>query len=100
MSLLNETADQVAQGMLKGGVRGGVAGALLSIASGAAVIVTFPFWFPVIGSSIAISTGTMATWSAIAGAAGICIGGGKSYYDKQQRDKEFNALINKERKYF
>lgn len=93
MYLLNETADQVAQGMLKGGVRGSVAGALLSIVSGAAVIVTAPAWLPFIGGALIVSAGVMATWSAIGGAAGVCIGGGKSYYDKQKRDKEFNALI-------
>ena len=92
MSWLN-TADQVAQGMLRGGTRGGVAGALLSIVSGAAVIVTAPAWLPWIGSSLIISAGAMATWSIIGGVAGVCIGGGKSYYDKHKRDKEFNALI-------
>jgi len=93
MLWLNETADLVAQGMLRGGTRGGVAGALLSIVSGAAVIVTAPAWLPWIGSSLIISSVTMAAWSMVGGAAGVCIGGGKSYYDKHKRDKLFNALI-------
>ena len=93
MFWLNETADLVAQGMLRGGTRGGVAGALLSIVSGAAVIVTAPAWIPWIGGAMAVSAATMATWSVIGGAAGVCIGGGKSYYDKHKRDKLFNALI-------
>ena len=89
----NETVDLVAQGMLKGGVRGSVTGAVLSIVSGAAVIVTAPTWLPFIGGAMAVSAATMATWSAIGGTAGVCIGGGKSYYDKHKRDKLFNALI-------
>jgi len=93
MSWLNETTDQVAQGMLKGGVRGSVAGALLSIVSGAAVIVTAPAWLPWVGGALIVSTAAMATWSAIGCAAGIFIGGGKSCYDKNKRDQEFNALI-------
>ena len=95
MYLLNETADQVAQGMLKGGVRGGVAGALLSIVSGAAVIVTIPSWLPFIGGAMAVSAATMATWSAIGGGAGVLIGGGKAYYAKQKSDKQFNDLLKK-----
>jgi len=90
-----ETADLVAQGMWRGGVRGSVAGALLSIVSGAAVIVTMPSWLPFIGGAMAVSAATMATWSAIAGAAGVCIGGGKAYYAKQKRDKQFNDLLKK-----
>ena len=93
MFWLTETVDLVAQGMLKGGVRGSVAGAVLSIATGAAVIITAPTWLPFIGGAMAVSAATMATWSAIGGAAGVCIGGGKSYYDKHKRDKEFNDII-------
>ena len=92
MFWLNETVDMVAQGMLRGGTRGGVAGALLSIVSGAAVIVTAPAWLP-FGGAMAVSGATMATWSMVGGVAGVCIGGGKSYYDKHKRDKLFNALI-------
>lgn len=93
MSWLNETTDLVSLGMLKGGVRGSVAGALLSIVSGAAVIVTIPAWLPFIGGTMAMSAATMATWSAVGGAAGVLIGGGKSYYDKHKRDAAFNDLI-------
>ena len=86
---LNETQARMVAGALKGAVRGGPAGAVASIATGAAVVVTAPAWLPIIGGTTAISMATVVAGSAIGAGVGALGGAAAAYIKKKRIDAEF-----------
>ena len=86
---LNETQARVVAGALKGMAPGGAAGAVASLATGAAVMVTAPAWLPVVGGAAVVSMATVSTCSAIGMGVGAAGGAVAAYLRKRRIDKQF-----------
>jgi len=90
---MTENKAKILGAAIKGASRGGPAGAILSIVSGAAVIVTIPAWIPFVATGVAISTAAVATGAAIGAVTGAAIGAEKERRSIRKRDdrtkKEF-----------
>ncbi len=79
----------VAQGAWRGARRGGLIGAVLSVATGAAVVVTAPAWLPWVGGCMAVNAGVAAAWATGGAVVGAATGAGK----EAARQKRLNKLI-------
>jgi len=72
---MNEEISRILQSTIHGAAKGGPLGAILSVASGAAVIVTIPAWVPFVATGVAISTAAVATGALIGAVVGGAAGG-------------------------
>ena len=91
---LTELHAAVAKGSLKGLIKGGASAAALSLATGAAVVVTAPAWVPVIGGTLMVSGSTVAAWSATGAAMGTVSGGAWSYLRERRFQHRFEQTFN------
>ena len=78
---------QVVQRTLNGAKQGGLAGAVLSVATGAAVVVTTPAWLPFVGGCVAFHAATAAAWAGIGALAGGAVGGTCEVVRQQKLDR-------------
>jgi hypothetical protein len=92
---ITETQKKVAMGAMKGATRGGLVGAVASIATGTAVVVTTPAWLPWVGGSMVVSATIFAAWTAAGTAVGVVTGGAKALHDKRKIDKLFDKEFRK-----
>lgn len=81
--------DPITRSALQGGKIGGLAGAVGSVVSGAAVVVSTPAWLPFVGGSLLISTAAVLTGAAIGGGCGAAAGAVSGYVRDQQQKRQF-----------
>ena len=79
----------IARSALKGGKIGSLAGAVGSVATGAAVVVSTPAWLPFVGGTMLISTAAVATGAAIGGGCGAALGGVSAFLREKQQTRQF-----------
>lgn len=85
---MNEETSRLLSSAIKGAAKGGPVGAIVSVASGAAVIVTIPAWVPFVATGLAISTTAVATGMAIGTGAGAVLGTTTEYLKIRREEQE------------
>jgi|688.fasta_scaffold1486961_2 hypothetical protein len=86
---MTERTSRIIRSALNGARRGGPAGAVLSILTGAAVIITIPAWVPFVAAGWFISVGTVMIFGAIGSAVGAVLGALKEKRAIQREDRDF-----------
>jgi hypothetical protein len=81
-------------GATRGVGKGAMIGAALSVATGAAVVVSLPGSIPAVGGAIVVKAGTVATWSGVGSVVGAVAGGAVAYLRKRRDDAETSALLD------
>ena len=96
MSMPNKIGREVAMtaiGAARGAGKGAVIGGALSIATGAAVIVSLPGTIPAVGGIMAIKAGTIGAWSIAGSIAGGITGAVIAYAKGRQGKKEMADFL-------
>jgi len=79
---------------VRGAGKGAMAGAALSVATGAAVIVSLPGSVPAVGGIIVVKAGTVGAWSAGGSIVGAVTGTVFAYTRGRRDRRELAALMH------
>jgi hypothetical protein len=87
---------EVAKAAASGAAKGGAVGAVASLATGAAIIVTAPAWLPFVGGAAAVSMATVGAWAAGGAAVGALGHGACKAKKLSDQQKQFDAHFPQE----